>query len=216
MKLRSKLGIAVVAVMVMGMIGGTVAIYAAPSQHAKAINFQTGPGVDADGSTVNGSNAKLTRGVGEVWYSISTKNLPAGDYTNWWIIWNDPTKCAGGCGEDDLGIEGNAVFRATGGAVGPNGRGKFSAWLPEGFEPAPVGGAVNSTVVVSNGGAGLTNAQGAEIHVVIRYHGPHVANALQTSTLGGGCSVASTFPDSGPPGDAFGCYDPQAVPFPLP
>ncbi len=141
-----------------------------------------------------GASATLTRHNGMVRYNITTNNLDAGAaYTNWWVIWNDPTECDGGCDGTDLGVPGSSVLWATGRVLNNHGNAQFSALLHENSAPGQV-----------LFGPGLTDAENAEIHVVIQAHGQvnpmHVYE--QTHYVEAGCNPT--------------CVDQQAVAFPLP
>ena len=104
--------------------------------------------------------------------NIDTTDLPVGAYTVWWVIFNKPGECSdGACGANDTGrakdppgnLAEGGVLWATGGIVGPDRMGHFSASLGLGVDAAP--GPVLR-------GPALTNPMGAEIHLVVRYHGP--------------------------------------------
>jgi hypothetical protein len=188
----------------------TLAAYAADNIHSKLTIWQASDGIVYETPTIKGSSAKLTRGDGVVWIRVNTTGLPAGAYTNWWVIFNNPDACnADGCGGDDFfpGGEYNAavspsVLFATGGVVTDNGVGHFRAHLEE-----------NDTSGEVLFGPGLTTAEGAEIHYIVRYHGPAGAGDVltaQTTTFGGGCSNAPN------PYPIFPCYDPQSTGFPRP
>ena len=135
---------------------------------------------------------------------METTDLPEGAYTVWWIVWNDPSVCVDGCDGSDLrpgGVPNPGAFvgRATGKVVGPTGKGNFGASLKVGD---------TSEVLF---GPGLTDSRVAEVHMVVRYHGPVVPSQMpaQINSVGGGCTFAAA------PG-LFQCYDPQAVAFPTP
>ncbi len=146
------------------------------------------PGVE-----VAGSSAQLHRTKSSVSGVIHTNDLDAGAYTVWFVLWNDPSVCSGGCGLDDLGAAGNFVGRATGKVVGPSGVGDFGASLKVGDI---------SEALIDNGKLGLTDPLTAEVHMIVRYHGPVVPALMpgMIHSVGGGC------------GD-FACFDPQAVAF---
>ncbi len=138
---------------------------------------------------------------------------PGDATTNWWVIFNEPGNCVGGCGEDDvlnslgggplLDAEVDVIF-ATGHVAGSKWR--AAAHLSEGdtkgslrplFGAAPIG---------------LIDAMTAEIHVVVRSHGPakdiapgQLDDAI--STVFGGCLGF---------GGTFDCGDSQAAEFPVP
>ena len=157
----------------------TLAAYAADNSHSKLITWQGSDGVVIGAPNINGSSAKLTRGDGLVWIRVNTTRLPAGAYTNWWVIFNNPDACsAPGCGGKDFptpAVNASVLF-ATGGVVTDNGVGHFRAHLEEGD--------LSGEVLF---GPGLTTAEGAEIHYIVRYHGPAGAGDVltaQTTTFG--------------------------------
>ena len=199
-----------------GLMVGAATVYAKTQivQNTKTFLFTNPDGSFVDGfPTIQGSSVNLRRTADGVSIKVNTKDLPPGEYTNWWVIFDNPGACgADGC--DDGGF-GNmavdaAVFLAAGGSVGQNGKGKFNADLAKGV--LPIGDGQEKVVF----GGPLDNPLSAEIHYVIRYHGPFESeDLLQTSTLGGGCTPGSTAPNSGPPGE-FECYDPQAAINPAP
>ena len=155
----------------------------------------------------------LVRTVDGISMNIDTTDLPVGAYTVWWVIFNDPSMCSDGeCGENDVlpppGTTGVGVspLWATGGVVGPDRMGHFSASLGVGPESAP------GQVLW---GDGLNDPMGAEVHLVVRYHGPVIwsdANTFheQLYTFPGFCTPSSSF-DMGTNPDAFDCYEPQAT-----
>lgn len=198
---------------------GVVAISAAylyagsPNQHTKVFRFFAFQGAPTeDGSVVQGSSAKLTRSADAVWLNINTTDLQPGAYTVWWVVFNNPAMCSGSCGADDFANPAVAasVFFATGGVVGRGGTGHFRAHVEEGDVSAVPGQHLF--------GPGLMNAEGAEIHIVIRYHGPVAPHILekQISTFGGGCMGPAGEEDPVVADRIFPCYDPQAAVFPAP
>jgi len=151
--------------------------------------------------------AQLTRTDQGVNLTVDTTLLDAGAaYTLWWIIFNNPGACdPAGCSDLDFGTAAveASVMNATGRVADGTGNATFSAFLPAGF--------MHTEPVSGNGrqlfGPGLQNAAGAEIHVVIRCHGPWSGNVEQISTVVGDCNNAAS---------PSGCYDAQAIVFPLP
>jgi hypothetical protein len=156
----------------------------------------------ANTEPVPGAWSRLVRSDDEVCMSINTRNtraLPEGAYTVWWFVFNSPEHCTspvpvGGarCGPDDAlpntPVNFSAVW-ATGGIVGPQGVGYFSACLKENTLPPPP----QSQDV---DGAGLADAEGAEIHLAVRYHcaAAYSMPALlgeQITRFGGGCTAAT-------------------------
>ncbi len=155
----------------------------------------------------------LVRTVDGISMNIDTSDLPIGAYSIWWVIFNDPSQCTDGdCGENDVlppsGTPGAGVspLWATGGVVGPDRRGHFSASLGVGKDNAP------GQILW---GDGLTNPLGAEVHMVIRYHGPAVWGEAQIfleqlTTFPGYCTPGSSF-GMGTDLDSFDCYEPQVA-----
>ena len=153
--------------------------------------------------------AELNRTAEGVNVTIDTTMLTAGAaYSIWWIIFNNPGACTSlGCGIDGADFGNPAVeasiMNATGRVADANGNATFSAFLPVGFmHTEPASGNLRQLL-----GPGLQNATGAEIHVVIRCHGLWSGNIEQISTVAGDCLNAAS---------PSGCYDAQAIVFPLP
>lgn len=158
-----------------------VAVLAGP---ALAVRISTADVKQISGDQEVVGTSVLARHDDTLTLTVETTELPSGTYTVWWVIFNKPKKCSDGeCGMDDLSIAEAEVslLWGTGGVAGSDGRGEFRAFLTAG-EPA-------GEVVF---GPGLTHPQRAEVHVVLRHHGP-VSNDVdvlkaQLTTLGGGCS----------------------------
>jgi hypothetical protein len=151
--------------------------------------------------------ADLTRTAAGVRLTANSTLLDAGAaYTLWWIIFNNPAACdPAGCSDADFGTPAveASVMNATGRVADANGLATFVAFLPVGF--------MHTNPSSLNGrqlfGPGLQNAAGAVIHVVIRCHGPSSGDIEQISTVDGDCLNAAS---------PSGCYDAQAIVFPLP
>jgi len=200
------------------VLGDGLAVLAKQQERGEVTSFQaagppTGPagsrGVLMEGAIfepTKGGFAILHRGNDWVSYNLHTTGLPAGAYTNWWIIFNNPEECSGvPCGLGDLGnaLVNPSVFWSTGGIVQDNGVGNFQATIDEG-EPSkgPDGFLVGTD--------GLVDAAKAEVHIIIKYHGPASNDPdelfLQTNTVLGLCDDrANALPDGN-------CFDPQGVP----
>jgi hypothetical protein len=171
---------------------------------ASASVIQTTGLVDIpSGTPVSGTTATLNRMNGGAEFNIDTVDLNEGAYTVWWVIFNNPEFCLDGCGEDDFGnldVDASA-FYADGGVIDSSGIGNFSGQILNGQLPGP------EQVLFGNG---LTDAFGAEIWNIVRYHGPvnsdpEIAD-LQTTTFNGGCTET--------PGDGlFECFDQQVAVF---
>lgn len=158
--------------------------------------------------------AILQRRSDRIKVNIHTSGLPAGAYTVWWVVFDTPAGCSQSCGEDDLfNPDSNAsVFWATGGVVDEDGRASFRALHR-------VGDNLGDPGTQHLLGDGSIEPSRAEIHNIIKYHGPASDDpeALyeQTHTVHGSCDQGANAVDLGPP---FGvqCFDPQAVAHPLP
>ncbi len=153
--------------------------------------------------------ATLKRGDDWIRSNIHTSGLPAGTYTVWWVIFNDPEHCDGPCDENDLlnPDAGVSIFFATGGIVGENGIANLRAHYVDGEDRGEPG---TQDVL----GDGALDPSRAEVHMIIKYHGPPSDDPdtlwEQTHTLLGGCFENANALDLGEP---FGvqCFDPQAV-----
>jgi hypothetical protein len=141
----------------------------------------------SDETAVPGASSKLVRTDRGVSMTIDTNDLDPGAYTNWWIIFNNPGECTNpipaigaACSPDDFGnqdVEGSVLY-ATGNVVDEDGEGGFAAHLKMG----DTGGALF--------GPGLLDSRGAEIHILVRGHGPVIPAMMpaQIMTVGGGCN----------------------------
>lgn len=123
---------------------------------------------------------------------------PGHAYTVWWVIWNNPEECIvpGACSDGDFGDPDVQVelMYANGHVVGSNGKGNFSAHLNENDSS----GTINPLFGLPSYG-GLADAQKAEVHVVLRSHGPKIPGIVneQIGSYLGGCP--QTFPYGFPP-----------------
>jgi hypothetical protein len=153
-------------------------------------------------------SATMKREKNGVRVAIETSDLVAGDaHSVWWVIFNNPDACAGPvCAASDFGNPdvNAAVLHATGGKSDEFGDATFNAFLPLGLIR------LNRTADGRERhrlGAGLQDPKGAEIHMVIRTHGPASGNVAelieQMSTFGGLCD----------PGPMDPCADVQAAIF---
>ena len=165
---------------------------------ADPASISTAPVVTlSDFTVVAGASSKIVRNDNGVTVSVKTTVDP-GAYTMWMLLWNDPSEqCEGGGGlicNPEEGDVPECVLFTTGHVVGNNGtlnytghRGLFD----------------NSGAIGPPCASGLTNPQGAAIHLIIRSHGPIQPGQvnLQISTVWGGCN----------PGPADPCADVQAA-----
>ncbi|MGB5237204.1 MAG: hypothetical protein WBN59_06180 [Flavobacteriaceae bacterium] len=129
----------------------------------------------------------------------TTDLMPGHTYTLWWVVWNKPENCIvpGECSEADfanaLDVEVQLLY-AAGHVAGNNGKGNFSGHLNENDDS----GSIHELFGLPNFG-GLHNAETAEIHAVLRSHGPAVPGIVneQIGSYLGGCPT--TFPYGFPP-----------------
>lgn len=149
----------------------------------------------ADAPAVPGARSKLMRRNTGICMNINTRTLPEGAYTVWWFVFNNPEHCTAPLGVGGARCGGDADFAndavqasglwATGSIVGPDGVGHFSACLEENTFPGQI-----------LDPPGLTDAQGAEIHIFVRTHcaaeyGRPALLGAQLTTFGGGCTEAT-------------------------
>lgn len=157
----------------------------------------------ADMQPVDGAVARLVRRGDALSTRTDTRDLDHNHVvTLWWVVFNNPEHCQHGegpvaCGEGDLfdgragptGVEPSCMF-ADGSLVGGDGHARFSDRLA-------VGEARNSCIDffvdlvdgLEGKDYGLTNPAGAEVHLVVRSHGPRIPGQVdqQRSTFAGGC-----------------------------
>ncbi|MCH8893821.1 MAG: hypothetical protein IIB32_10000 [Chloroflexi bacterium] len=211
--MRKKLNLIILTLAVFGLLAGALTAFssvsarsnAAVSDTAVVFDFQDHGGV-AIMNPKNRGTSDLVRTVDGVSMNIDTTDLPVGAYTVWYVFFNNPAGCSDGeCGENDVlppNVNPEAEVSlawATGGIVGPDRMGHFSGSIGLGADGAP--GAVLW-------GDGLTDPMGAEIHLIVRYHGPATFDdpavlGAELTSVGGSCSgddVEGGFP----------CYDTQA------
>jgi hypothetical protein len=160
-------------------------------QTANIVDFHKGVDV-AGAGTLTRTKKLVTAGI------FTTGLDPSAAYTIWWIVWNDPSACVGGCGEDDLEIAGNSIFYAGGFVTGEDGSANVIVQMTPGV--------LNRGIEVFAGkGLDKKKVFKAEIHLIIRSHGPLIKGLvdLQIGTFDGGCGMEVPDP----------CHDHQAVAF---
>jgi hypothetical protein len=161
---------------VVGLFMAAPPIYAKPKKHSTSKLWTL-----ADTKVVPGARSRLVRHNDEICMNIDTRRLPEGAHTIWGLVFNNPERCTSSTrvgGAKCFGDVEDAFLWATGGIVGPDGVGYFSACLAENQDP---------------GGPGLTDAQGAEIHLFVRSHcaaeyGDLALLGAQLTMFGGGCT----------------------------
>ena len=125
----------------------------------------------SNNSEVLGAYSKLVRTTDGITLTLHTSDLPRGAYTVWWVIENHPEFCTERpCTLDDENIPAvqSSLVNASGRVVGKLGNGNFGAWLG-------VGDTGNRQVLF---GPGLVNPMGADVYLVVRYHGPVVPELM--------------------------------------
>ena len=158
----------------------------------------------ADASEVDGGWAHLHRAENGLLMSLHTSDLSSNEvYTVWWVVFNEPGNCSDGvCGEDDIlifedgapimdennnhvlnmdGIEASDIsaFFASGAYVNEDGTAHFGGSAGTGDTPGIIFG------------SGLHNPMTAEVHLVVRTHGPMVDDMAhaQITSFEGGCGA---------------------------
>lgn len=135
--------------------------------------------------------------------------MPGHTFTVWWVVWNAPEECDGPCDDPDFFnpdvlVE---VLYAGGNVAGNNGKISISAHLNEGDD----GGSVNELFGLPDiDGGALIDALAAEVHLVLRSHGPKIPGMVndQISSYVGGCDEPFAFPPFSEVPDAAGeCGD---------
>ncbi len=190
---------------VAGLIGGTTGLAGAESSnHVLSRVFRF-----SDGAAVGAAAARLVTNDAGATISVRTAELAAEPHTVWWVVFNHPEHCADAfapgfqCGPGDLPFNGGdakvqfSLLYAAGNVVGNSGHAGFGGRLRTG----------DTTDVVMDLGPGLVNPRGAEIHLVIRTHGPTIPHMVeqQIHTFNGGC-------EAGEPNEGL-CQDVQFAAF---
>jgi hypothetical protein len=127
----------------------------------------------SDGTTAGTST--LTRTDSGIALVLHTSGLQAGHtVTIWWMVFNHPEACISGatteapddprCGMADMNnsAAGLSVLYAAGNIVDEDGEADFGAYLQEGDTDGALPGM----------GLGLLDAAAADVHLVVRDHGP--------------------------------------------
>ena len=112
-------------------------------------------------------------------------------YTLWCVAWNKPENCnvPNQCTDDDFANFASVeveVLYVAGHLVGSNGKGNFSGHLKEGDDS----GSTNAFFGLPGFG-GLQDVERAELHFVLRSHGPAIPGLVneQINSYEGGCST---------------------------
>ena len=132
----------------------------------------------ADATEIAGTYSQLVRSDDTIAMELITSGLePKAPYTTWWVVFNNPEACSDACDEDDIfGEDGKmslneaasiSILFADGAITDAEGNGNFSALITEN---RPFGQVL--------AGPGLTDAQNAEVHLVVRAHGELVPSLV--------------------------------------
>lgn len=145
--------------------------------------------------TIPYAGASLSRNNEGVFGTISTSSLSPGHVvTLWWAIFNNPAECAGAvCAPPDLNnpLVNGSLQLGGGQVVGLNGRADFGGYLEAGdntgFYRLPM------FPNMPDPAPGVVDPKGAEIHLVIRDHGPASSDPAilqqQLTSFPGGCAL---------------------------
>lgn len=189
---------------VLVILGLAVAMVGAPasarSNDSSDLQWFGPPMVPEEGPVGHGAHTTLGRTVDAISVHVHARHLEPGHvHTVWVVIFNTPDGCATSpCGEPDL-----ENLDATPAVI----------WSGIGG-PANGGGQLNGHSYLAEGNpqgyqalfGDLLDAEGAEIHFVVRSHGPATGDPAQASTFEAGCTPESSF---GLGDGEFDCFDPQ-------
>ncbi len=145
----------------------------------------------------------------------SKELIPGHAYTLWWVIWNNPKKCLtpNGCGDPEdvdflnpeTGVD--VLFAGSGRVIGSSGQGTFYGRLRAGDDSESV---YDLMGIPPAGGIQKGNTFNAEVHLVLRSHGPKIPGMVyeQISSYVGGCTDPFAFlPFSEIPDEVGECGD---------
>jgi hypothetical protein len=137
-------------------------------------------------SVLEYGGATLFRSKQRVEMRVATSGLHMkSSYTVWWVVFNNPGACAGGCGLSDLSNPATrpSVLYAAGFVTGDGDSGNVTAHLDAGEPPKGVDVQLGHGLERGNGLA-------AEIHIVVRAHGMTTPGVVdkQIGSFNGGCS----------------------------
>ncbi len=196
MKTRHALLATLIALAMVGLAATPVTADAATRQSTAVLTF---PGTELPPLEDVGE-ARLLRNDHGVRTTVSASGVEPGVYTLWWVVWNAPEACATAfaCTDADLFDPDVGVDIGYGGGalVGPNGRLHLASHLSE--EADLTGFPTEFGVPLSN--TGLVDARHAEIHLVIRSHGPVVTELAgeMLHTFNAACAYEPPLDESQP------------------
>lgn len=166
---------------------------AAPQEHnfAPANLMTIVPVIDPIHNHTEVGRARLFRGRNGLSVHMYTSNLiPGHTYTLWWVVYNKPENCinspCGGVDNSNTEVMRELLY-ATGKVITEGDRGSFRAVLRKG----DTSGSINSELNLPEYG-GLLYPQSAEVHMVIRSHGPAIPGLVeeQIGSFNGGCTTS--------------------------
>jgi hypothetical protein len=137
----------------------------------------------------------LIRGKRGIWAKYRSNHLiPGHVYTLWWVIWNNPQNCVipGECNEPDfpnaakVGVD--ILYAGSGHVVGASGKGTFYGRLRAGDDSESMSADFGLPRAC---GLQKGNTFSAEVHLVLRSHGPKIPGMIRDQSSGyfGGCST---------------------------
>lgn len=167
------------------------------------------PIIDAVNGIPDAGVATLKRGNGKISMNFKVEGLTSGyAYTIWWVIWNNPGDCGipNQCADTDFAVADDVqveVLYAAGHVVGKSGKGNFSGSLSENDDD----GSINDLFGLPGYG-GLQDSKNAEVHLVLRSHGPAIPGEVneQINSYPGGCDFDFP-PFTGIPDEEGECGD---------
>lgn len=190
---------------ILALAMGTV-VMMANSAMAEPASRSTRPVVSLPSlSVVPGATSTITRTDSGIHATITTNGLPAGAYTVWILVFNDPSVCGGSLCSPPLhiGASNGGVHFGAGHVVSGRGPTNFAVNLAVGDSSGQIAGP-----------SALLDPRGAEIHLAIRSHGPAIPGLVddQIRTVAGACSgdpaaLAGEIGDDG----YFKCFEIQAA-----
>ncbi len=163
-----------------------------------ALSVQTTAGMPvyeftAEAALVPGASSKITRNDSGVTTTFHATGLERGHaYSLWLVVFNVPGACDAPCDEPDVvpGTDAEVDLMAVvGNIAGQSGKATFSG-------RRSVGDNSGSLFVQFGAPApGLTDVYGAELHLVLRDHGPAIPGQIphQIMSYEGGCTPGSSF-----------------------
>jgi hypothetical protein len=162
--------------------------FAQSSTHTSTSNIFLMPVVDSEGNQIVGP--RLIEGAHATLYTndegaivwMTTSRIDEGNAVSmWWVVFNYPENCIDGCNIDDFEnhaeATGASMIGSLGVVVANSDEIKFFSHIEAGDSS------------IADMGPGLLNPRTAEIHMVLRDHGPAIPAIVleQVSTFMGGC-----------------------------